>query len=53
MELEIEKRTLIQAENEVMISGVNMRAMNLKDKINVLLDKEARMWSQRSHVLWL
>lgn len=43
MELEIKKRTLIQAENEVMISGVNMRAMNLKAKINVLLDKEARM----------
>lgn len=53
MELEIKKRTFIQAENEVMISGVNMKTMNLKAKINVLLDKEAQMWSQRSHVLWL
>lgn len=31
-----------------MISGVNMKTMNLKAKINVLLDKEAQMWSQRS-----
>lgn len=45
MELEIKKRTLIQAENKAMISGVNKRVTNLKAEINVLLDKETRMWS--------
>lgn len=49
---EKKKRLLIQAENEAMINGENLRVRNLKGEINVLLDKEACMWSQRSRVLW-
>ena len=44
---------LIQAKNEAMISGKNLRVRNLKAEINELLDKEAQMWRQRSCVLWL
>ena len=36
-----------------MISGSNLRVRSLESEINILLDKEARMWCQQSGVLWL
>ena len=47
------KNLLIQAEKDALISGSNLRVRSLKSKINILLDKEARMWCQQSRVLWL
>ena len=41
------------AENEAIISGNNSVIKGLKAEINILLDREARMWCQRSRVLWL
>lgn len=52
-ELVKKKDLLAQAKIAAMISGQNHRVQELKDEIIVLLDKEARLWSQRSHVLWL
>ena len=46
------KNLLIQAEREGMISGSNLRVRSLKSEINILLDREARMWCQQSQVLW-
>ena len=39
------KELLIQAEHEAQVTGLNTRIRALKEEINVLLDKEARMWS--------
>lgn len=47
------KKLLAQAEIEAMQSGDNSRIRELKNEINVLLDREARMWSQRSRVKWV
>ena len=52
-ELVEKKKLLVVAENEVIISGDNSVIRGLKDEINILLDREARMWCQRSRVLWL
>ena len=52
-ELEEKKKLLIQAEREAMISRSNWRVRGLKTQINILLDKEAHIWCQRSRVLWL
>ena len=37
---------LVQAELEAMSSGLNFRVRELKHEINILLDREARMWKQ-------
>ena len=50
---EKKKNLLIQAEREAMITGSNLGIRSLKFKINILLDKEVRMWCQQSWVLWL
>lgn len=42
-----------RAETEARRIGINTRVRELKAEINVLLDREIRMWSQRSRVLWL
>ena len=34
-------------------TGSNLRIKASKDEINVLMDWEARMWNQRSCILWL
>lgn len=47
------KKLLAQAEIEAMQSGDNSQIRELKNEINVLLDREARMWSQRSRVKWV
>ena len=47
-----EKILLIQVEREALISGLNCKIRELKSEVNFLLNKEARLWSQRS-VFWL
>ena len=44
---------LARIEAETMRRGDNSRLRELKAEIHVLMDKETRMWSQRSRVLWL
>ena len=51
-ELNQKKKLLLLAENAAIISGNNQRVKELKSEINVLLDREARMWAQRSRLLW-
>ena len=51
-ELIRKKELLHKAENEAMNLGENSRVQELKVEINVLLDREARMWAQRSRLLW-
>ena len=52
-ELEIKKNLLVLAENEAMVSGNNTRFRSIRMEINLLQDRESRMWCQRSRVLWL
>ena len=52
-ELEEKKKMLAKIEAETMKKGDNSRLRELKAEIHVLMDKETRMWSQRSRVLWL
>ena len=52
-ELEEKKKLLAKVEAEAMRRGDNSQLRELKAKIHVLMDKETRMWSQRSRVLWL
>lgn len=52
-ELDKKRRLLIVAESEAMRNGYNNRVRELNFDIVVLLDREARMWNQRSRVLWL
>ena len=52
-ELEIKKNQLVLAENEATVSGNNTRVRSLRMEINLLQDRESRMWCQRSRVLWL
>ena len=47
------KKLLAKAELVVVTSGNNFRVWQLKFEINVLLDKEATMWAQRSRLLWV
>ncbi|XP_075657955.1 uncharacterized protein LOC142627937 [Castanea sativa] len=51
-ELNLKRRLLIEPEKEALQSGDNSRVRSLKADINDLLDKESRMWLQRSKVLW-
>ena len=41
-----------RVEIEAQVSGVNHRVRELKSEIGVLMDREARMWAQRSRLLW-
>ena len=43
-ELEIKKKHLAWAENEAMVSGNNARVRSLRLEINLLHDRESRMW---------
>lgn len=45
------RKLLGKAKEEAIGSGNNNRIRQLKGDINVLLDREATMWSQRSHLL--
>lgn len=43
-ELEIKKKQLALAENEAIVSGNNAQVRSLRTKINLLEDRESRMW---------
>ncbi|XP_075674998.1 uncharacterized protein LOC142644227 [Castanea sativa] len=49
-ELERKKSLLVQAEQAAIVNGQNQRVRELKDEVNLLLVREARLWSQRSQV---
>ena len=51
-ESELKKKEIVQAEREAMRSGQNFRVRELMLELNKLMDKEARMWLQRSKVQW-
>ena len=51
-ELIKKKELLCKAEFKAQINGVNHRVRELKFEVSVLMDREARMWAQRSRVLW-
>ena len=51
-ELELKKKEIVKAEKEAMRSGQNFRVKELMLELNNLMDKEARMWLQRSKVQW-
>ena len=53
LELERKRKMLVQAERKAVRNGLNFQVWELKDEINIFLDREAQMWSQRSQVLWL
>ena len=52
-ELENKRKQLKQAENEAAWTGNLTRMKLLEREVNQLLDKEAKMWGQRSRVMWL
>ena len=52
-ELKKKRELLIKEEAVAVRTSSNLRIKALKDEINVLMDREARMWNQRSHILWL
>ena len=43
----------MEEEAAVVRIGCNFRIKQLKEEINVLMDRETRMWNQRSRILWL
>ena len=47
------KKLLAAVELEALRSGNNSQVRLLKAEVNVLIDRESRLWSQRSKVLWL
>ena len=52
-ELEKKKRQLKEAEQRAVRTGDSRCMRWLEGEVNILLDKEAKMWRQRSKVLWL
>ena len=50
--LDMKRRLLAKVEKDSMISSVNNRVRELNLEIDTLLDKENRMWLQRSETLW-
>ena len=52
MELNWLKKVFTNEEKAAMISGNNFRVRQIKKDIEVLQDREATMWAQRSRVLW-
>ena len=51
-ELDCLKKNLAKAEIEAMTNGNNFWIREIKRETEVLLDREAIMWAQRSRVLW-
>ena len=49
-ELELKKKEIVKVEKEAMRSGQNFQVKELMLELNKLMDKEARMWLQRSKV---
>lgn len=52
-ELKRKRDLLIKEEAMAMRTSSNIRIKELKEKINVLMDQETRMWNQHSRILWL
>ena len=52
-QLESARKRLKTAQNQAIRSGDSSRMRLLKDEVNQLLDKEDKMWRQRSKVAWL
>ena len=50
--LKQKRKELIYVEKEAMRTSQNFRLLDLKKEIASLVDKEQRMWLQRSKVLW-
>ena len=42
------KSLLFQVEQAAIVNGQNPRVRELKDEVNILLDREARLWSKQS-----
>lgn len=47
------RKLLIEAEKEAWRFGLNYRIRELKREISELMDRENKMWFQRSKVLWV
>ena len=50
--LKKKRKELTEAEKEAMRTGQNFKIQRLKQEITELMDKENRLWFQRSKVLW-
>ena len=50
--LKQKRKDLIHVEKEAMQTGQNFRPQEIKKEIASMVDKEQRMWFQRSKVLW-
>ncbi|XP_075670084.1 uncharacterized protein LOC142639833 [Castanea sativa] len=46
------KKDLTKEERAAMVSGNNFKVRQIKKEIEVLQDREALMWAQRSRILW-
>ena len=46
------KKALAKEERVAMVSGNNFRIRQIKEDIEVLQEREATMWAQRSRILW-
>ena len=51
-ELEKKRKLFVEVEREAMRTSLNFWIRELKIEFNELIDKENRMWFQRSKVLW-
>ncbi|XP_030945861.1 uncharacterized protein LOC115970359 [Quercus lobata] len=51
-DLQKKKQLLTRAEFDALIFGANYRVGELRMEVNDLLDKETRLWLQRSRALW-
>ena len=52
LELSRLKKDLAREERAAMVRGNNFRVRQIKKEIEVLQDREAMMWAQRSRILW-
>ena len=52
-ELELKKKEIMKAKKNAMRSGQNFQVKELMLELNNLMDKEARIWLQRSKVQWV
>ena len=52
-ELKKKRELLIEEEVVAVRTCNNVQIKELKEEINVLMDRETRMWNQRSRILWL
>ena len=53
LELKEKRKLLSKAELAASIGGDVAQVRRLEHEINILLDRESQMWSQRSKIQWL